>query len=469
VLTLFFVSQEGIDLAIIQPRLPKGMRDVLPSQMVLRQRVLSIVEGVFAEFGFEPLITPAIELSEILFGKYGEDAEKLFFMVEHPGGKEKLGLRYDLSVSLSRVVAQYPDLPKPFRRYQIAPVWRAERPQHGRYREFYQCDADIVGSASMLADAEIIALIYTILRRLGFGQFVTLINNRKILAGIGQFCGVPADRTPQLHRAIDKLGKLGVEGVREELCKAGLVEPGVNRLLELLQPAGGAQLGLSDLRRALADYPIAVEGIDELDELLRYLPPLGVAEGSYRVDLAMVRGLDYYTGPIYETVVEKPRIGSITGGGRFDGLVGRFSAQGYPATGTTIGIERILDVIEELHMFPMDIGQTTVQVLVTVFGSQWLQDSLHLIAELRNAGLRCELYYDADPLGAQIRYALKKGISFVVIAGPDELATGKVTVRDLRQKSQVQVGRSEAAAVIKQRLAGSSQQIAGSNEPTGLT
>lgn len=442
-------------MAIIRPRLPKGMRDVLPSQMVLRQHVLSVVEGAFAEFGFEPLITPAVELSEILFGKYGTDAEKLFFMVEHPGGKEKLGLRYDLSVPLSRVVAQYPDLPKPFRRYQIAPVWRAERPQHGRYREFYQCDADIVGSASMLADAEIIALIYTILRRLGFEQFVTLINNRKILTGIGQYCGVPADQVPQLHRVIDKLEKVGVDGVRQELRRAGLADATANRLLELLRPEGGPQLGLGDLRRAVADYPIAVEGIDELDELLRYLPALGVAEGFYRVDLAMVRGLDYYTGPIYETVVEKPRIGSITGGGRFDGLVSRFSAQGYPATGTTIGIERIMDVIEELHMLSADIGQTAVQVLVTAFEPQLLQDSLHLIADLRNAGLRCELYYDADPLGTQIRYALKKGIPFVVIAGPDEVAAGQVTVRDLRRKSQVQVPRSSAASALKEQIASS--------------
>jgi histidyl-tRNA synthetase len=304
-----------------------------------------------------------------------------------------------------------------------------------------------------LADAEIIALTFTILRRLGFQQFVTLINNRKILAGIGQYCGVPMDQTPQLHRAIDKLDKIGLDGVREELCKTGLTESTVNRLLELLQPAGGAQPGLGDLRRALANYPIAVEGIDELDELLGYLPALGVAEGFYRVDLAMVRGLDYYTGPIYETLVEKPRIGSITGGGRFDGLVSRFSTQGYPATGTTIGIERIIDVIEELHMFPTGIGQTAVQVLVTVFGPQCLQDSVHLVAGLRNAGLRCELYYDMDPLGAQIRYALKKGIPFVAIVGPDEVAVGRVTVRDLRQKSQVQVGRSEVAAVIKQQIA----------------
>ncbi len=444
-------------MTIIPPRLPKGMRDVLPGQMVLRQHVLAIVEGVFAEFGFEPLITPAIELSEILYGKYGADAEKLFFMVEHPGGKEKLGLRYDLSVPLSRVVAQYPDLPKPFRRYQIAPVWRAERPQHGRYREFYQCDADVVGSASMLADAEIIALIFTILRRLGFEQFVTLINDRKILAGIGQYCGVPSEQVPQLHRAIDKLDKIGVDGVREELRKAGLTDSTADRLLDLLQPGGGPQLGLGDLRRALADYPIALEGIGELEELLRYLPALGVAEGFYRVDLAMVRGLDYYTGPIYETLVEKPRIGSITGGGRFDGLVGRFSTQGYPATGTTIGIERIIDVLEDLNMAPGAMGQTSVQVLVTVFGPQTLPDSLQLVADLRNAGLRCELYYDADPLGAQIRYAVKKGIPFVAIAGPDELAAGQVTVRDLRRKSQVQVGRTDVAGAIRKQIADSSQ------------
>ncbi|MBC7261522.1 MAG: ATP phosphoribosyltransferase regulatory subunit, partial [Chloroflexi bacterium] len=181
---------------VIQPRLPKGMRDILPRQMVLRQYVLNIVERTFAEFGFEPLITPSVELAEILLGKYGSEAEKLIFMVQHRGGKEQLALRYDLSVPLSRVVAQYPDLPKPFRRYQIAPVWRAERPQKGRYREFWQCDADIVGSSSMLADAEIIALIYTVLQRLGFQEFVIRINDRKILAGIGQYSGVPEAQLP---------------------------------------------------------------------------------------------------------------------------------------------------------------------------------------------------------------------------------------------------------------------------------
>ena len=444
----------------IQPRLPKGMRDILPRQMILRQHVMAIVEQTFTEFGFEPLITPAVELSEILLGKYGAEGEKLIFMVEHPGGKESLALRYDLSVPLSRVVAQYPELPKPFRRYQIAPVWRAERPQKGRYREFYQCDADIVGSASMLADAEIIALIYTILRRLGFEQFVTVLNDRKILTGIGQYAGVPEDKLPELYRCIDKLDKIGPDGVREELHQAGLSAEVIDRVFGVLRLQGGHSGGpdeswrarLSELRHELAAYPTAVEGISELQELLGYLPTLGVANGFYRVDLAMVRGLDYYTGPIYETVVEKPRIGSITGGGRFDGLIGMFTSQSLPATGTTIGIERIIDVMEELKMFPEGMGGTLVQVLVTIFSPELVNESLKLVTELRNAGLRCELYYGADSLANQIRYALKRGIPLVTIAGPDELSAGQVSVRDLRSKFQTQVPRSAVANALRERL-----------------
>jgi len=437
-------------VTFIQPRLPKGMRDVLPSQMVLRQQVLHIVEEAFAAFGFEPLITPAVELTEVLLGKYGSDAEKLIFLVRHPGGKEELALRYDLSVPLSRVVAQYPELPKPFRRYQIAPVWRAERPQRGRYREFYQCDADIVGSESMLADAEIVALTYTILSRLGFAQFVTVINDRKILAGIGQYSGVPQEQVSGLHRIIDKMERIGIDGVRSELVKEGLSSATVSRLMDLIRPGGEAYADLPFLRVELGDLPIAVEGIEELEELLSYLPALGVQPGRYRVDLAMVRGLDYYTGPIYETVVEEPRIGSLTGGGRYDGLIGRFAAQGAPATGTTIGIERIIDVLKEFPTFSTE--PTTVEILVTVFDPEQLGASLALLTELRGVGFRSELYYGSDPLGDQIRYALKKGIPLVMILGPEELAAGQVAVRELDTRSQTIVARSEVVAFAQSIL-----------------
>ena len=436
-------------MGIIEPRLPKGMRDILPQQMVLRQHVLGIVETVFAEFGFEPLVTPAVELTEVLLGKYGSEAEKLIFNVQHPGGKEELALRYDLTVPLSRVVAQYPDLVKPFRRYQIAPVWRAERPQKGRYREFYQCDADVVGAARMIADAEIVALVHTALRRLGFEQFTIVLNDRKILTGIGQYCGVVDAQIPQLYRSVDKLDKIGVNGVRRELAEAGLDEATMDRLFQLLRrPATGSVELLQDLRQEMSDYAIAVEGIDELLELISYLPALGIDEQSYRVDLSMVRGLGYYTGPIFETIVEKPRIGSITGGGRYDGLAGMFSKESLPATGTSFGIERIIDVMTELEMFPPDVRKTTVQVLVSVFSPELRSESLRTIAELRNSGLHCELYYGTDPLGSQIRYALKRGIPFVVILGPDEVAAGKITARNLDDRTQSQVDRGEITALL---------------------
>ncbi len=437
---------------IIAPRLPKGMRDVLPGKMGYRRYVLEVMERTFAEFGFEPLITPAVELEEILLGKGGSEADRLMYNVQHTGGKEKLGLRYDLTVPLSRVVAAYPELIKPFRRYQIAPVWRAERPQKGRYREFYQCDADIVGSRSMLADAEIIALIFTALTRLGFSRFVTVLNHRKVLAGIGQHVGVSVERLPRLYRSIDKLDKIGRDAVRDELRKGEFSEAVVDRILGLLRPIEGPAPGLDHLRVEVGKDSLAMEGISELQELLSYLPSLGVSAEAVRVDLSMVRGLDYYTGPIYETLVEEPRIGSITGGGRYDGLVGRFALQGYPATGTTLGIERIIDVMEELDMFPTDVGATQVQVLVTVFGQEQLHQTLRLSRELRLAGLRCEVYYGQDPLGNQIRYALKKGVPCVVIAGPDELAAGLVTLRDLRHQRQETVGLDQAVERLQEWL-----------------
>lgn len=433
----------------IEPRLPRGMRDILPQKMILRQYVVGVIQTVFEEFGFEPLHTPSVELEETLKGKYGPDAERMIYDVGHKGGKEKLSLRYDLSVPLCRVIAQYPELTKPFKRYQIAPLWRAERPQKGRYREFYQCDIDTVGSASMLADAEIINVTCEILTRLGFEKFVVNVNNRKIITGIGQFAGVPDELLGGLYRSIDKLDKIGLEGVRAELRKSLIPDEVIERMLEFLQIAGSNREILAQLREWLADYPEALAGVAELEEMIGYLEAMGVAETYYQITPAMVRGLAYYTGPVYETIVEEPKIGSITGGGRYDELVGMFAKRSYPATGTSIGIERIIDVMEELEMFPPEVGKTVAQVLVTRFNSDMVTESLKMARELRQAGLNTELYFEDKALGKQIRYALKKGIPYVVILGPDEAAAGQVAIRNLRLKQQETVPRGKAAARIK--------------------
>lgn len=438
----------------IKPRVPRGMRDILPEQMIRRQYVIGVIRDVFEEFGFEPLQTPALELSEVLTGKYGPDAEKLIYQAGHVGGKEDISLRYDLSVPLCRVVAMHPQLPKPFKRYQIDPVWRAERPQKGRYRQFFQCDADTVGSESMLADAENVNLIYQVLSRLGFQQFEININDRKLITGIGQFAGVPTEQLGGLYRSIDKLDKIGLAGVREELAENQIPEPVIEKLLALLEVEGDAGTVLNALSEQLGDSEVAREGISELAELIGYLTTLGVPDEFYKVNVAMVRGLEYYTGPIYETVVEEPKIGSITGGGRYDELIGSFSKQGYPATGTSFGIERIIDVMEEFDMFPPAVGKTVTQVLVTVFDAELAQESLKLAMLLRQNDIRTEVYCRSTRLSAQIKYADTKGIPYAVILGSDELEAGKVAIRNLASREQQIVPREKFVECIQEWIDG---------------
>ena len=438
----------------IRPRVPRGMRDILPEQMIRRQYVIDVIRDVFEEFGFEPLQTPALELSEVLTGKYGPDAEKLIYQAGHVGGKEDISLRYDLSVPLCRVIAMHPQLPKPFKRYQIDPVWRAERPQKGRYRQFFQCDADTVGTESMLADAENVNLIYQVLTRLGFEQFEVNINDRKLITGIGQFAGVPTEQLGGLYRSIDKLDKIGVSGVRDELAENQIPEPVIEKLLALLQIESDTATVLNALNEQLGDSEVAREGIAELEELNSYLTTLGVPDKFYRVNVSMVRGLEYYTGPIYETVVEEPKIGSITGGGRYDELIGSFSKQGYPATGTSFGIERIIDVMEEFDMFPAAVGKTVTQVLVTVFDADLAQESLKLATLLREDGIRTEVYSRPTRLSTQIKYADTKGIPYAVILGSDELEAGKVAIRNLARREQQIVPRTEFVEHIQKWIDG---------------
>ena len=434
----------------IKPRVPRGMRDILPEQMIRRQHVIGVVRDVFEEFGFEPLQTPALELSEVLTGKYGPDAEKLIYQAGHVGGKEDISLRYDLSVPLCRVMAMYPQLPKPFKRYQIDPVWRAERPQKGRYRQFFQCDADTVGTESMLADAENVNLIYQVLTRLGFKQFEININDRKLITGIGQFAGVPDEQRGGLYRSIDKLDKIGLSGVRGELMENQIPEPVIEKLLALLQIEGDTTTVLNALSEQLGDSEVAREGIVELEELSSYLTTLGVPDEFYRVNVSMVRGLEYYTGPIYETVVEEPKIGSITGGGRYDELIGSFSKQGYPATGTSFGIERIIDVMEEFDMFPSTVGKTVTQVLVTVFDAELTQESLKVAMLLRDSGIRTEVYCRPTRISTQMKYADSKGIPYAVILGSDEVEAGTVAVRNLASREQQVVPREKLVEHVQE-------------------
>ncbi len=437
----------------IQPRLPKGMRDFLPQEMIKREYVFDIVRDVFHLYGFEPLQTPVLELHETLMGKYGEDAEKLIFEAQHPGGKEELALRYDLTVPLARVVAQYQnEITLPFRRYQLSPVWRAERPQRGRYREFYQCDADIVGVSSMAADAEIISLVVTALKRLGFPRFSVKINNRKLLTAIGQYAGVQGEALGDLYRSIDKFDKIGADGVRDELIARGLPADAVTRIMELVTARNPGLEQLDFLEEALQNFPAANEAIAELRELSDHLSDADVSLTNYEFDLTMVRGLGYYTGPIFETIITEPNLGSVTGGGRYDDLVGLFRGESLPTVGTSLGIERIIDLMDLLNLYPAHIGGTVVQVLVTVFGDETRAAATKLVADLRAGGVRTELYLQDKNIGKQMSYADKKGIPLVALLGADEITQGVVKFKRLRDGEEMTVVRGGVVESVKQLL-----------------
>lgn len=440
----------------IQPRLPKGMRDFLPQEMIKREYVFNIVREVFHLYGFEPLQTPVLELHETLMGKYGEDAEKLIFNAQHPGGKEELALRYDLTVPLARVVAQYQnEITLPFKRYQLSPVWRAERPQRGRYREFYQCDADIVGVQGMAADAEIIGLVVTALTRLGFPQFAVKINNRKLLTAIGQYAGLEGEALGNLYRSIDKFDKIGADGVREELVTRGIPAEVVTRIMELVTARNPGLEQLDFLEDVLSNLPAAQEAIGELRDLSDHLGDAGVSLQNYEFDFTMVRGLGYYTGPIFETIITEPNLGSVTGGGRYDDLVGLFRGESLPTTGTSLGIERIIDLMDILNLYPAHIGGTVVQVLVTVFGEETRAEATRLAAELRSAGIRTELYLQDKNVGKQMNLADKKAIPLVALLGSEEIARGEVKFKRLSDAAEVTVARSGAATEIQKLLNGS--------------
>jgi histidyl-tRNA synthetase len=403
--------------------------------MVKRNYVLNIIKTVFEKYGFEPLETPTMELWETLSGKHGEEGDRLTYRFVDRGDRE-VGLRYDLTVPLSRVMAMYPQIPKPFKRYQVQPVWRADKPQKGRFREFYQCDADIIGSSSILADAEIIAVIYEILRALKFEQFSIRINSRKVLSGLVEISGAGPDKEFDIYRVIDKLDKIGFEGVKSELKAQNIAEASIEKLMEYLKIAGDKQDRLNQAAKLLAASGVGMEGIKEIRELFQYLSFYDIPEDCFTFDICLARGLDYYTGPIYETMVEKPRIGSITGGGRYDNLIGVFSGQNMPATGSSVGMERIVTVMEELDMFPAHLN-TSTQVLVTVFEEELLPYSIQIVTMLRNAGINSDIYTGRSKLRGQFGLANDKNIPVVIIAGPDEKSRLQVNVKNMDSGEQV--------------------------------
>jgi len=431
----------------IAPRTPRGFRDFLPETMLRRNYVTNAITEVFHRFGFEPVGTPILELRETLFGKYGEDAEKLIFSAQHGRStKDPLAMRYDLTVPLARVVAQYENqLTLPFKRYHIAPVFRGERPQRGRYREFYQCDADIVGIASMQADAEIVTMIYRILKKLGFPQFSIKINHRKLLSAMGEFSGVPKSQLPDLYRSVDKFDKIGAAGVKQELIERGIDSESVSRMMDLIQAHEPGSRSLDVIAAAIAPGD---NGLDELRELAGWLAAAGIPPENYDFDFTMVRGLGYYTGPIFETVISQPNLGSVTGGGRYDDLIGLFRKQSLPTTGTSLGIERIIDLMNELDLYPAALGGTLVQVLVTVFNEETRRASMKIASQLRQAGINTELYFEARKLGRQLAHADKKGIPIAAIAGPAEIEAGTVKLRRLRDGREITATVEGAAATV---------------------
>ena len=431
----------------------KGTRDFLPAQFILRKKVIEIIAGTFELFGFEPMETPAMEYAETLEGKYGEEGDRLIYKFEDRGGR-KVALRYDLTVPLARTMAMY-QVEKPFRRYQIAPVWRADKPQKGRFREFWQCDADIVGSRELCADAEVLAVTYRALKNLGFNEFTIRINNRKLLNGMALYGGVTDKEMSGFFRIIDKAEKAGWDDVKKELASKNFSGETIDKTIALMVDDTQGATALSRLKTTLAGIPSAQEGIAELEEIQRCLVNLGVEQRNVLFDGSLARGLDYYTGPIFETIIEKPRIGSISGGGRFDSLIGMFSGKDVPATGTSLGLERIITVMEELAMVPMT--PTVSQVLVTMFARCLFGESLTVASELRSAGISTEVYVNDDKLKKQLDYSNKKKIPLVLIIGPDEKERGEVVVKDMEQKTQVTIPRQELVNKIKAMMLAGSQ------------
>ena len=429
----------------------RGMRDYLPEDIRRREYVIGLIRRVYERYGFEPLETPAVENLETLMGKYGEEGNQLIFKIlkrgEHEAsGQADLALRYDLTVPLSRVVAHYQSkLPRLFKRYQIQPVWRADRPARGRFREFYQCDVDALGSTSPAIEAEVCAAVSDALSELGFSDFTIRINHRQVLTSILNAAGIPEALHGTALVAVDKLDKIGADGVKAEMNSRGVDGAAAGKLLELFDVLGKDR---EQSRRFLDNAGVAA--FENLQAVFAHSE--GTSAGTrLRFDPSLARGLSYYTGAIME--INVPDLaGSLGGGGRYDNLVGMFLGQSVPACGFSLGLERILVVMAERNMFPPTLATTSADVMMAVFDAKDTPHALRVAGTLRQSGLRVLVYPDADKIGKQIKYADSLGIPFVAILGGNEIAAGTLTVKNLTAQTQATYDQSAAGGAILEGL-----------------
>ena len=439
-----------------KPSIPKGTRDFGPVEMARRNYIFDTIRSVYALYGFQQIETPAMENLSTLMGKYGEEGDKLLFKILNSGdfmrgvtdenlredSSNKLatrlcekGLRYDLTVPFARYVVQHrEELSLPFRRFQIQPVWRADRPQKGRYREFYQCDADVVGSDSLLNEVELMQIVDEVFRRFGIRVCIK-INNRKILTGIAEVIG-QADKIVDITVAIDKLDKIGLDNVNAELRECGLPDDAIEKLQPIIQLSGSNDEKLATMRQVLASSETGLKGCDEVAFVLSTLnSSLLTLHSSLELELTLARGLNYYTGCIFEVKALDVEIGSITGGGRYDNLTGIFGMPGLSGVGISFGADRIYDVLNQLDLYPETVS-TTTQLLFINFGEAEAAYCLPILAQARQAGIRCEIYPDAAKMKKQMQYANQKQVPFVAIAGENEMAEGRITLKNMTSGEQ---------------------------------
>lgn len=438
-----------------KPSLPKGTRDFGPNQMAKRTYILDSIKSVFKKYGFLPLETPAMENLNVLTGKYGDEGDQLLFKVLNSGdflnkstaedyenGSKHLsskisekGLKYDLTVPFARyVVMNRNDIAIPFKRYQIQPVWRADRPQKGRYREFYQCDADVIGTESLLCEAELLAIVTEVFQNLNFQDYQVSLSSRKILEGIAQSCGA-ADNFSAFCTILDKLDKIGLEKVNTELATIGLSAENLSLLENILSIAGTNESKLEAIQEIIGSSDKGALGIEELSETLNHFKGLGFSDERIKIDFILARGLSYYTGVIYEVKPTSIRMGTITAGGRYDNLTEVFGMDGMSGVGISFGIDRIYDTLAELNLFPVEAISTS-KILITNFDKEGQKHALGLLSHLRKAGIAVELYPDSAKLKKQMTYANKKGIPFVIMLGSQEIESGQLTLKNMTTGDQ---------------------------------